>query len=30
MLNKDKVKKSYFVKRLIELDGSFTGTNDSP
>ena len=29
-LNKDKLENTYFVKGLIELDGTFTWTNDSP
>ena len=29
-LNKAKLENSYFVKGLIELDGTFTWTNDSP
>ena len=30
MLNKNKVENIYFVKGLIELEGTFTGTKDSP
>ncbi len=30
MLNKNKVENTYFVKGLIELEGTFTGTKDSP
>tara|TARA_B100001093_G_C25965516_1_gene650909 strand:- start:170 stop:271 length:102 start_codon:yes stop_codon:yes gene_type:complete len=30
MLNKNKLKNNYLEKDLIELEGTFTGTKDSP